>query len=156
MTTWCWRPPATDRWALQPDGNRKSRKAGGGCARLVALPCACGRLSISLQNPKQLQKLKDVENNVTWWSVPSSIFRQNERIIVASTMHPPVGPHEVGCSLAYAHFAHADHVYGKHLEDHSGILFFFVRFFQLFPLCNVHDVAVREEIIIAFDLADLS
>ena len=41
-------------------------------------------------------------------------------------------------------------------NHHSGILFFFVRFFQLFPLCNVHDVAVREGIIIAFDLADLS
>ena len=49
----------------------------------------------------------------------------------------------------------ADHVYGKHPEDHSGILFFSVRFFQLFPLCNVHDVAVREGIIIAFDLVDL-
>ena len=40
----------------QPDGNQKSHKAGGGCARLVALPCACGRLQISLQNPKQLRK----------------------------------------------------------------------------------------------------
>ena len=70
-------------------------------------------------------------------------------------MHLPVGPHEVGFSLAYAHFAHANHVYGKHPEDHSGIIFFSVRFFQLFPLCNVHDVAVREGIIIAFDLADL-
>ena len=29
--------------------------------------------------------MKDVENNVTWWSVPSSIFRQNERIVLAST-----------------------------------------------------------------------
>ncbi len=53
----CWRPPATGRRALQPDGNRKSRKAGGGCARLVTLPCACGRLPISLQNPKQLQNV---------------------------------------------------------------------------------------------------
>ena len=26
-----------------------------------------------------------MENNVTWWSVPSSIFRQNERIVLAST-----------------------------------------------------------------------
>ena len=70
-------------------------------------------------------------------------------------MHSSVGPHEVGYSLAYAHFVHADHVYGKHPEDHSGILFFSVLFFQLFPLCNVHDVVVREGIIIAFDLADL-
>ena len=31
-------------------------------------------------------------------------------------MHPPIGPHKVGCSLTYAHFAHADHVYGKHLR----------------------------------------
>ena len=29
--------------------------------------------------------MKDVENNVTWWSVLSSIFRQNERIVLAST-----------------------------------------------------------------------
>ena len=35
--------------------------------------------------------MKDVENNVTWWSVPSSIFRQNERIVLASTTGTGLG-----------------------------------------------------------------
>ena len=46
-----------------------------------------------------------MENNVTWWSVPSSVFRQNERIVLASTMHTRSiqAPHSsVGPSVSFA------------------------------------------------------
>ena len=59
---------------------------------------------------------------------------------------------QVGGSLAYAHLAHADHVDGRHLGHHSGILFFPVRFLQLLPLCFVHAAPAWERIIIGFGL----
>ena len=34
-------------------------------------------------------------------------------------VHPPVGPHEACGCIAYAHLAHADHVYSKHGVPHQ-------------------------------------
>ena len=65
--------------------------------------------------------------------------------------NPVFGP---ASNLAVVHeiiLGGVDHMHGEHPCSHPWILFFLVRFLQLFPLCFVHAALVWEGIHIAFD-----
>ena len=64
--------------------------------------------------------------NCSWPAEPGEIPEAVQAFGIKARqpdVHPSVGSHEIGCSFAYALFAHIDHMHCKHSCSHSGIFF---------------------------------